>query len=105
MVLHNLNLVLNGIIFLIHAHKPDKLSSLSPKFIMYTVPISTAALCYANAVDGEFVHDDIFAIKENPDVIGISPITALLRNDFWGKDMCDNSSHKSYRPLTTLSFR
>uniref|UniRef100_A0A1X7VL19 dolichyl-phosphate-mannose--protein mannosyltransferase n=1 Tax=Amphimedon queenslandica TaxID=400682 RepID=A0A1X7VL19_AMPQE len=52
------------------------------------------------------VHDDIFSIVENGDVRpGDTPLSNLLRNDFWGKPMSDPTSHKSYRPLTTLSFR
>ncbi|XP_015787565.1 transmembrane and TPR repeat-containing protein 1-like isoform X2 [Tetranychus urticae] len=62
-------------------------------------------LCYANSIPGDFVHDDIEAIVRNPDVIGINNWTSLWFNDFWGKPMSDPLSHKSYRPLTTLTFR
>ncbi|RWS11468.1 putative smile protein-like protein, partial [Dinothrombium tinctorium] len=58
----------------------------------------------ANSLNGEFVHDDIVAITKNPDVVAKSNIIQLLNNDFWGKPMSDFDSHKSYRPLTTLSF-
>ena len=29
----------------------------------------------------------------------------FLANDFWGTSMADPHSHKSYRPLTVLTFR
>jgi len=69
---------------------------------------SVAALalgCYVNALWGDFVHDDIPAVTRNRDVLGLSPLGQLLRNDFWGTNMADVTSHKSYRPLTTLTFR
>ncbi|XP_055536777.1 protein O-mannosyl-transferase TMTC1-like [Wyeomyia smithii] len=64
-----------------------------------------AVLCYLNGVQGDFVHDDIPAITMNKDVLGLSPVSQVFRNDFWGAPMADLSSHKSYRPLTTLTFR
>uniref|UniRef100_A0A182IX35 Uncharacterized protein n=1 Tax=Anopheles atroparvus TaxID=41427 RepID=A0A182IX35_ANOAO len=64
-----------------------------------------AALCYLNGIQGDFVHDDIPAITLNKDVLGLSPMAQVFRNDFWGTPMADLSSHKSYRPLTTLTFR
>lgn len=64
-----------------------------------------AVLCYLNGIQGDFVHDDIPAITMNKDVLGLSPISQVFRNDFWGTPMADLSSHKSYRPLTTLTFR
>ncbi|XP_058047767.1 protein O-mannosyl-transferase TMTC1 isoform X3 [Ahaetulla prasina] len=64
-----------------------------------------AALCYWNSLQGEFVHDDVWAIVNNPDVRpGASPLAAFS-NDFWGKGMGENTSHKSYRPLCILTFR
>ena len=63
-----------------------------------------AAACYLNSLQGALVHDDIFAIRDNADVKN-TPLFQLLRNDFWGKPMSDPTSHKSYRPITVLSFR
>jgi len=63
------------------------------------------AAVFSNSVlDVELVFDDIPALKENPDVHG-APIEALWRNDYWGEPMGSPQSHKSYRPLTVLSFR
>jgi len=60
---------------------------------------------YSNAVHGDFVHDDVAAIVTNKDALGKSPVLNLLHNDFWGMDIKDRRSHKSYRPLTVLTFR
>ncbi|XP_075235053.1 protein O-mannosyl-transferase TMTC1-like [Lycorma delicatula] len=72
---------------------------------VYSVVIVIAVLCYINALQGDFVHDDIPALTTNPDVLGTSPLQNLFNNDFWGTPMGDINSHKSYRPLTTLTFR
>lgn len=61
--------------------------------------------CYVNGIHGDFVHDDIPAITLNKDVLGTNRITHTFFNDFWGTPMDDAASHKSYRPLTVLSFR
>ncbi|XP_059608206.1 protein O-mannosyl-transferase TMTC1-like [Phlebotomus argentipes] len=61
--------------------------------------------CYVNGLRGDFVHDDIPAITMNRDVLGHNPLSHLFLNDFWGMSMGDVNSHKSYRPLTTLTFR
>lgn len=61
--------------------------------------------CYLNGLQGDFVHDDIPAITMNKDVLGLSSVGQVFRNDFWGTPMADVGSHKSYRPLTTLTFR
>lgn len=67
--------------------------------------LSAAVLCYWNTLHGELVHDDRFAIKENMDLRAAAPVAYLFANDFWGKPMADPTSHKSYRPLTVLTFR
>lgn len=73
--------------------------------MIYVMVVTIAVLSYCNSLNGEFVHDDIPAIVTNGDVIGSNPLKELFLNDFWGTPMLDVDSHKSYRPLTTLSFR
>ncbi|XP_076338542.1 protein O-mannosyl-transferase TMTC1-like [Tachypleus tridentatus] len=73
--------------------------------LMYSTVGLVAILCYLNSLTGDFVHDDIVAITRNPDVLGHTSIWRLFFNDFWGKPMADPLSHKSYRPLTVLTFR
>ena len=73
---------------------------------MCLVPSLLAWCVYVNSLDGEFVHDDLSAITTNRDVIGASPSAwDFLRNDFWGTALVDPRSHKSYRPLTVLTFK
>lgn len=72
---------------------------------IYVLPALLALICYLNGLTGECVHDDVFAIKRNPDVHGKTTIFHVFQNDFWGKPIHDNTSHKSYRPLTVLTFR
>ncbi|KAH7970511.1 hypothetical protein HPB49_008647 [Dermacentor silvarum] len=70
-----------------------------------------AVLFYMSSLDGDFVHDDMVAVVGNPDVTGenrrhaLSSSSSLWMSDFWGRPMADPRSHKSYRPLTVLSFR
>ncbi|XP_048864478.1 protein O-mannosyl-transferase TMTC1 [Brienomyrus brachyistius] len=71
----------------------------------YIVLAAACALCYSNSLRGEFVHDDVWAITNNPDVRSGSSLRNIFFNDFWGKRMADNTSHKSYRPLCILSFK
>ncbi|XP_053599807.1 protein O-mannosyl-transferase TMTC1-like [Plodia interpunctella] len=75
------------------------------EWIIYTLVACVGALTYANSLNGEFVHDDIPAIVSNRDVNSGNPVVQVFKNDFWGTPMSDPGSHKSYRPLTTLSFR
>ncbi|XP_042366875.1 protein O-mannosyl-transferase TMTC1 [Plectropomus leopardus] len=71
----------------------------------YTVLAALCALCYSNSLRGELVHDDVWAIINNPDVRAGSSLRNIFSNDFWGKRMADNTSHKSYRPLCILTFK
>ena len=67
---------------------------------------SVSVLIRIPCLSGDFVHDDLKAIVWNKDVFDFnSNWTSLLYNDYWGDEMSDKYSHKSYRPLTTLSFR
>ena len=64
-----------------------------------------SALCFCISYDAELIFDDRAAIKENPDILPETPWTNVFWNDFWGRDLHSEMSHKSYRPLTTLTFR
>ena len=44
-------------------------------------------------------------LTSNKDVHGTTSLTELLLHDFWGQDITLSDSHKSYRPITTLTFR
>lgn len=71
----------------------------------YAALVAACALCYSNSLRGELVHDDVWAIVNNPDVRAGSSLRSIFSNDFWGKKMADNTSHKSYRPLCVLTFK
>ena len=45
------------------------------------------------------------AILENPDILQSTPWGNIWKNDFWGTPLSHSGSHKSYRPLTVLSFK
>ncbi|XP_078039359.1 protein O-mannosyl-transferase Tmtc4 isoform X2 [Augochlora pura] len=62
------------------------------------------SLCFANSYNGDFVFDDTEAIVNNEDVQSTS-IKNIFENDFWGSKLTNKQSHRSYRPLTILSFR
>uniref|UniRef100_A0A8C6L0U7 Protein O-mannosyl-transferase TMTC3 n=1 Tax=Nothobranchius furzeri TaxID=105023 RepID=A0A8C6L0U7_NOTFU len=61
--------------------------------------------CYWNSLSCGFVFDDVSAILDNKDLRPTTPIRNLFLNDFWGTPMAEERSHKSYRPLTVLTFR
>ncbi|XP_066254780.1 protein O-mannosyl-transferase TMTC4 [Euwallacea similis] len=54
---------------------------------------------------GRFVFDDSEAIVKNKDILPETPLKSVFLNDFWGTNIALNASHKSYRPLTILSYR
>nr|XP_005007211.1 transmembrane and TPR repeat-containing protein 4 isoform X3 [Cavia porcellus] len=62
-------------------------------------------LCFARSYDGDFVFDDSEAIVNNKDLQADTPLGDLWHHDFWGSRLSSNNSHKSYRPLTVLTFR
>uniref|UniRef100_H2ZKD8 dolichyl-phosphate-mannose--protein mannosyltransferase n=1 Tax=Ciona savignyi TaxID=51511 RepID=H2ZKD8_CIOSA len=45
------------------------------------------------------------AIVNNPDVTQATPFSNLFLDDFWGTPLAHTGSHRSYRPITTLTFR
>ncbi|XP_011306647.1 transmembrane and TPR repeat-containing protein 4 [Fopius arisanus] len=63
-----------------------------------------ASFCFLNSYDGDFVFDDSPAVVNNPDV-STSPLGKVFVNDFWGNRLTHKQSHRSYRPLTILTFR
>ncbi|XP_033325456.2 protein O-mannosyl-transferase TMTC4 isoform X1 [Megalopta genalis] len=66
--------------------------------------IIVLSLCFANSYNGDFVFDDTEAIVNNEDVQSTS-IKNIFENDFWGAKLTNKQSHRSYRPLTILTFR
>jgi hypothetical protein len=64
-----------------------------------------AAVCYLNSLEGPLIFDDKVAILKNPDVTKKTSLYNVFSNDFWGEKLTSFHSHKSYRPMTVLSFR
>ncbi|XP_065645098.1 protein O-mannosyl-transferase TMTC4 isoform X2 [Hydra vulgaris] len=54
---------------------------------------------------GDFTFDDNSAILLNEDIRSHTSVWQVFQNDFWGTSIRSNISHKSYRPLTVLSFK
>ncbi len=83
---------------------------------LYILPLLLSCLAYVNSLGGDFVHDDLSAVRYNEDVTASTSggsadgstarsSSGIWSNDFWGTALSDAKSHKSYRPLTVLSFR
>jgi hypothetical protein len=69
------------------------------------VAMGVAFAVFSNSLRCEFSYDDTMAVQGNRDVTGQTAIWQLFENDFWGLPMSDRMSHKSFRPVTVLSFR
>lgn len=65
--------------------------------------LSLLVFCaYFNSLDGEFVYDDVFFIKESPLIRDLANVGTMFTSAFW-----EASSHPSkayYRPLTVFSY-
>ena len=70
-------------------------------------PIALASIVpYTPCLFGDFVFDDRPALLKNEDVYNSTgSLIDIFHHDFWGGNLSAKSSHKSYRPLTTLIFR
>ncbi|CAB3369115.1 Hypothetical predicted protein, partial [Cloeon dipterum] len=75
---------------------------------MDAITLASCGLAFAlyyNTLDAGFVYDDSRAILTNQDVLPSTPVARVWQDDFWGTPLGHSGSHKSYRPLTVLSFR
>lgn len=73
-------------------------------FIKFLI-ILLCFLCYFDTLDGNFTFDDTVAVVKNRDVTNRdTSYRKIFKNDFWGYNLTDPTSHKSYRPLTILTF-
>lgn len=79
----------------------------APSVLMSSLVVFTAAIvCFVNSIDASFAFDDSEAIINNKDLNpAASNLSYLFFHDFWGNKIDSNVSHKSYRPLTVLTFR
>ena len=59
-----------------------------------------------SALRGPLLYDDKAAVLQNPVVLGLVPLSRVAQLDFWGHhEVASVASHKSWRPLVTLSYR
>ena len=55
---------------------------------------------------GPLLYDDKAAVQRNPLVSGAMPLHRVWDLDFWGEhELSSAESHKSFRPLVTLTYR
>ena len=70
-----------------------------------TAIVAIAAYWDPKALRGPFVYDDVASVINNDVVMAKVPWHEALTRDFWGKEMAHPASHKSYRPITSLTLR
>ncbi|XP_004517548.1 transmembrane and TPR repeat-containing protein CG4050 [Ceratitis capitata] len=80
-------------------------SSSSTNILQFLAIVVACVVCYWNSAQCELVFDDISAVRDNKDLRPYTPLRNIFLNDFWGTPMRKEQSHKSYRPLTVLTFR
>ena len=67
--------------------------------------VSILAYWDETSLHGSWVYDDSGSVAKNVVVTGHVPWREAFTRDYWGTSMSEISSHKSFRPVTTLSFR
>lgn len=72
---------------------------------LFLAIITIIAYWDQRALNGGLVYDDGGSLKNNVVVAGNVPWHEVFRRDFWGTLMSEPQSHKSFRPITTLTFR
>ena len=76
------------------------------KPLCFAIIGAVSVLIYSNSFGGGFVFDDHRAILTNDDLdTRKTSFWGLFVHDFWGGTMSRRESHKSYRPLTVLTYR
>eukprot|EP00934_Nitzschia_sp_Nitz4_P000366 Nitzschia sp. Nitz4//scaffold6_size259037//43779//45764//NITZ4_001047-RA/size259037-processed-gene-0.57-mRNA-1//-1//CDS//3329556812//366//frame0 len=68
--------------------------------VLYLIPIFTP-----NEYGGPTLDELHIMGSDNKDILGTSTLLEVFQNDYWGRPMQSPSSHRSWRPLTVLSFR
>lgn len=88
------------------AHSSWILTRVNKHWVYFSLVVfSLAVICFLPSVWGEFVFDDAEAILNNDDVISTTPVSEVFKHDFWGAPIISKRSHKSFRPLTVLTFK
>merc|ERR1719414_1473504 len=77
------------------------------KRFLWLPPLICACIFLPCITYSEWYIDELFAVLRNADARGETPLRELLSNDFWGNPLRGGAgswTHKSYRPLSVLSF-
>ena len=71
-----------------------------------SIAIGCSLAIYGNyaALHGPLLYDDKAAVLQMPVVTGAAPLEHMWHVDFWGTELASPESHKSWRPLVTLTF-
>ena len=74
---------------------------------LYFVLVGSAAwYTFSNTLGHGYTWDDRSALIGNNDIRPAKQhLAGVWYNDFWGDPMDSEESHKSYRPLTIMSYR
>lgn len=75
----------------------------SPSF--WTAIIAIVAYWDNDALNGKWVYDDAGSVIKNVVVSGRVPWKEAFTRDYWGSPMKEAQSHKSFRPITTLTLK
>lgn len=74
------------------------------RYFAIAILIILSVLCFYNSYDGDFVFDDQPAILTNKVIRESKKFSDFFIHDFWGQPIRLPQSHKSFRPLTTITF-
>ena len=84
----------------------DKMWANKPLLFTSLLVFAVSFLSYWSSLDGKFVFDDHRGILTNDDLDpSKTSLWEVFQHDFWGGFMSRKESHKSYRPLTILTYR
>ncbi|KAL3927790.1 MAG: hypothetical protein SGBAC_012930 [Bacillariaceae sp.] len=71
----------------------------------WTGAIAILAYWHDEALNGKWVYDDAGSVIKNVVVNGQVPWKEAFTRDYWGSPMAEEQSHKSFRPITTLTLK
>jgi hypothetical protein len=76
-----------------------------PNLIHILIVAGVAGVCYHNILGNKFAYDDDGTVVQHPFILKETSLSDYFTHDFWGTPMERDDSHKSYRPVTTLTYR
>lgn len=83
---------------------PKQLSTIRYDFFCTQIPVCCNGFTLYIITFARLLHSWILVFLFQ-DLKPTTPLNNIWSNDFWGSNLSSNSSHKSYRPLTVLTFR